>query len=780
MINEFGSIIISLSVLFLCGIAPSLYLLDNKKHSAKIALYLAPTLGFSVLGLFGTFFPYHGYSVLEWGGPCTLVLVTLNIIFLLIWQNKTKKFSLIPFFFSVENLIFILLIILLALPMLIGGEQYCIYRLNSIDSRNYSSVALCLNRVSIPWLNNAGMDALVKFSPLAFMTKFLITTRYTTSAVLALLSNFSSIPIHKFSYPYALICILMCYHPSLLIGERLSLSRSKRIMLSLTMCCGFWGQFVVDVNSLSHVNVLSLSLVFLLLLLYKEDIGEEFSIKNTFLLSIVFSAIIVYYVEFVVLIALASVCYFLLKYKDKTLGKNDIKWVGLFISFVLLLLLSNILFFYNFFLSQAKFVAAKNVISWKAFFNFLYAGLASLEHSLQSTGGYSISSVLLTVTSAVFCFLSGFFGLSHAGYLLESNALITKVLGMFFYYLLPVLLLLILVYYLYSLLKTDKPQNKYHSLLAFLVASLLLCSVLLLLKKFWAAGKALSFSYPFILLAITISPAALVKSRRKWLYHVGSFAVAIYLCFQISLSFVRISHAIDGNNAYLRVYTANVYSEKASYEGIDSLALHFSSASKPLVAVDMENDMLRFFTLITLFDSCNLLDMNGIQNSVGVPVNRPLIGTLPTFLIVDNKNDYMSTLGVYPVEETKSVRLYRMTPELWRKATWLDYSYNSKKRGAVKLKWVVLRTSAMLVSGGVDFYFILPDGCKKTFNMQIKPHGNTGLSVLYNGHLLNRYTMKDGVLLTISIPLPSLKGTNLLEISPDEKIKMEIKKVLIN
>ena len=219
---------------------------------------MAPAAGFAITSLISTYLILLDFPVHVWFVFYVLFWVIINAVFFLyfVLRNSWKSVGSLPLG---KNMIWLLsgisvTAIVVALPMLLGGLQFTTLRGNGVDDFNYITMARYLDQEPYSWKNIASTSDLVEKDISYPLAARLLSTRWTTSAVLAYTAHVANMPIYEFEYPYTLLFFIMSFGPDILIGRSLDLSSFMSFSVALMVCTGFWAQFVLDIRAFSEIR----------------------------------------------------------------------------------------------------------------------------------------------------------------------------------------------------------------------------------------------------------------------------------------------------------------------------------------------------------------------------------------------------------------------------------------------------------------------------------------------------------------------------------------------
>lgn len=510
-----------LIILSLIGIGPALLLLRQPLESC---ISLAPVLGLILTTLVGTYLIRLDYPISAWATPWTTLSIVISIGMCFFAQRsqliiRDKQSDLKAFF---SGLIFTS--ILLFIPMIIGGLTFTVLRGNGVDAFNYIAMAGLLQHEPFSWASTASIEALLNKHPTYLLAQDFLGTRWSTSVILGWGSTLLQLPLQRFEYGFTLLFFLMTYCCAFTFARLLLLKTRFTLLLSIAITVGFWGQFVLDIRAMSHISALPVFLFFLIQLLHIQEKGSTY--LKQIGMGITLATIALLYVELIpfIILSLALFFGFQLLQQGETFFKLIKKyWLACLISILLFIPIAHT-YLLRFFEAQvSNALSVKN--TWDiAYFQWLYKRP-----------------------------LIGIWGLS---YLEATPVFIVK----FILKLLSILLSILFLFgFVHSIRKWKQNSVAINICCAFLMGTFTLFAYLLYQEQFWAAGKALSFGYPFLyffIAGITLVSFSRLTSNNT-LIMMGKSAVIFWLFLQCGLGCYRIYTA----------YTQSDYPRYTAYHG---------------------------------------------------------------------------------------------------------------------------------------------------------------------------------------------------------------------
>jgi hypothetical protein len=522
MLTTVLGLILNLLMFSLIGFLP-VFLLLGPEDRFLISIALAPAAGFAITSLISTYLILLDFPVHAWFIFYALFWVIIDIVFILyfILRNSLKSARVFQSDMDIMWLLsgISLTAIVVALPMLLGRSQFTTLRGNGADDFNYITMARYLDQEPYSWKNMASTNEMMEKDISYPLAAQLLSSRWTTSAVLAYTAHVSNMPIYKFEYPYTLLFFIMSFGPAYLIGRKLNLSSLRSFSVALIVCTGFWAQFVLDIRAFSEINSIPLILCVGYLVFQIVDDEENHLIWNSILLSIFGASLIFSYTEIVPLCILSILIFLILLFVNKKLSWKLLSPLGIIL--VLTFLLSSPLYsLLSSFLTSQLSYATQGSNNWAGiFFSWLYS------HPIIGFWGlvpFTLAGKIISISAMT----------------LISNLILDFLGGILYFIALVVILQAIF----------RKTSNATTLLIVSFVLGTLIEFLYLYAKgQFWAAGKTLAYGYPFFLFLVAgfafekkfpFLPSALNKGL--------IFCVSLWLALQISLGAARNIVAVTG------------------------------------------------------------------------------------------------------------------------------------------------------------------------------------------------------------------------------------------
>lgn len=248
--------LLSFSFLWVLGFA--VLCVTERKNQAQDSrmLLLSPVVGLALISIISTFATLVNLPSGLYAKTLGVVLSLLALVALVVQFRN----------YSIQNLrrdvwitpvtTFLIAAVLGFLPIILGGWKFAILRGNGTDAFNYVAMANALKEYPIDWILSATKQQLAEVSPSLPLVQDLVTSRWTTSAVLAFISSFTNISPLEFEYAYTVMLFMVTSFTLAAALVMVGLRQSLAAILSLAFCFGFWGQLILDLRAFSHIAAL--------------------------------------------------------------------------------------------------------------------------------------------------------------------------------------------------------------------------------------------------------------------------------------------------------------------------------------------------------------------------------------------------------------------------------------------------------------------------------------------------------------------------------------------
>jgi hypothetical protein len=438
------------------------------------------------------------------------------------------------------------------------------------------------------WLSEASTQTLIDLHPAYYFTKILLLNdRWAISMLMGWCSAITHIPLYRLEYGFTTLFFILLFGPVFLLSLQLKLQPKYALIVSLAVCIGFWAQIVLDMRAMSHIGILPMMLLFVLLLSTNLN-------QNSALLGLLFATITIVYVEIIPGILLGVILFLILNYSFQKISRSQLIRFSLFI-FIATIVISPL---------------------FLHIFNFLHFQIISVMHGGHANNNWDLAYFPWLYNKPII----GFWGLS----LLSGE---TRSLTLLLY---SVLISLLFVYTFILFRKSNTDTNKAIKIVQVMSALILFeFSGLCLQGKYWAAGKALCYGYPFIMLTLSIW----LSLQKNKLQVIAKYLVLSWFCIQCLLGIYRISNAAIGKD----------YSNYFSWGEYRLHDLNFESISKEVskqncrsIDVLVQNRAVAEYIEIVFGWKIPVIELNGVYFGDKI-IGLQTLKTKSDCLITDKK-----------------------------------------------------------------------------------------------------------------------------------------------
>ena len=512
MIDTAVGVILNYILFALIGAGPSLWLSPTRGRLENLVA-TAPVIGFCLTGIIGVYLTLLDRSVSVWAVPWLVVAICLSAALLFASYKGLGNSSGGPDhgFPAVYPVALVIVFVLLSAPLLLGGLQFTMLRGNGGDSFLYMTIAGYLDHEPYSWIFNASVGDAFNLHPSYPEAQDLLKARWATSLMLAWTARIAGTPLVEFEYGFTLIPLLLAFGPAFLLAREMGTGARYAALAASAVCTGFWPQLVLDVRAMSQLCGIPILLLLALALIRIEGEVPQKDLKPRFLLSICTVSIIFHYPEILPVIALGLaffICFRVLHgfYAWKMISRY---LPSAALTVVMAIPLGRPLIGY---LAKQMSFAASGSHNWHlAYFGWFYAnpfiglwGLSTVSEELPKAP-FTLLGIILTVVlciAIISVFISG-----------------------------------------------KKYEIPYYVIASFAAASVSVFFYLLASRQLWAAGKALSFGYPFFILLVTAFALASPRAETELPYKITyllKIAISLFLVCQFISGVLRIGYVAGG------------------------------------------------------------------------------------------------------------------------------------------------------------------------------------------------------------------------------------------
>ena len=406
---------------------------------------------------------------------------------------------------------------LMLAPMLTGGINFALFQGNHIDAFNYLQSSITYTKWSYNQVHGATPTQLLDAGLFPFAVTNL-SIRPTVTILYAVLSNFATGLFLGLNY------VMLVYFQFLSLGVLWLIAKAlvpDRPLPTLLLCVlivgGFWGQYILDINAWSQEAALPLLLMVLLMLLrsfseVRLSPGSGFWLPTAFVIVLMGAfylypeATMFYLPGIVVAVAMGF-------WKTRKTVKIGPLIPAAAVTIVLLFAVkeNNVEF-----LQRQADVALTDVNWWK-YFDLCFFGREGIT-SMTGADVIDVGTVLL------------------GGYMITPYAHAAPALALVWRGALAVILALVIVNFLRGFKHLASPGRE--MLCGAVAVFILQTMMLLVLHKYWTAGKALSY-FAFLLTLVVFCPLCAVDLRGGVLRNWSAVACSVLLVAQGSMLIYR-------------------------------------------------------------------------------------------------------------------------------------------------------------------------------------------------------------------------------------------------
>ncbi len=381
---------------------------------------------------------------------------------------------------------------LMLLPTLTGGTQFGLFQGNYIDAFRYLESAITYAKLPYEQIHAATPNQLLDAGLFPFAAQNL-NIRPTVAILYAVVSTFAPSRFLGLNY------VMLVYFQLLSVGVLWLLAREvvpERRLRTLVLCVlivgGFWGQYILDINAWSQEAALPLLLMIILMLLRSFSHERLVRAGLTFWSPTVFALVMMgafYFYPEATMFYLpgTAVALGVGFWKTKKAAKSGSLMLAAAVAILLLLAVKE----NNVELLRVQAGVAVQDVDWWKHFDICFLG----RDGISSAPGADLIDAGTTVLG---------------GYMLTPNAGVPAVLALIWRGALAGIVMLVIVNLLRGFKYLSSPGREI--LCSVVGVFVLQTAILLLLRQYWTAGKALSF-FAFLLLLVVFCPFVMARWR---------------------------------------------------------------------------------------------------------------------------------------------------------------------------------------------------------------------------------------------------------------------------
>lgn len=655
-----------LALLALMGLGPGLHLISRQNpRRVSVAFLISPAIGLSLVALVVYPLILNSITLDKIYIPLTIILLILSgvLIFLDARASRDDYRELLSKTNAIYLATFLIVFIALVLPAHIGGNQYRYGQGTVIDVANYWSLTYLVQHVPFNQIFDTAaiQNAVQNYSSLLFALTH-PPVRVVVEIPFGWLSLLFNIHIYEFYYYFKILAFIVAFLMGLAVGERVKLPLNYRLVLASILAIGFWAWYVNDIDALSQIFSIPLSLLFCFSWIQAvEEAQRQWVNRERLLFGVSFAALLAYYPEIIPLVVVAIGLYCLKLLFDLPIRDSlrQIAGVGIGLTISILILFPSLSRIISDVLSQSS-IATNGSTDQMA--NFFYRWFYTREMLTERLWGLlyynSDNTVLFLLVNTIAILL---------GIVLVTG--IVKVV----------------------ITRSNYMQTVLTSLLVAFWGGALFIYIL---GRDWVAGKAFAMGAPFAI--ITLFMFVYQFASDKEIRAVARYAVTALLIVwslsQFLVPVIRIKNfaADQGFQDYVDVKTVI---------GDIVPIIHYLQDNSPELLVS------RFFPVsqsisagweMMLDDIVQHKTMRGLSTLYELaPVEYwQYIDRAPSHLVFDTSANYLQAMGLgtlIPIADTP-FQLYAVEPDELDESVYHSNLFDSDRNGAFVTAYLGLRT----------------------------------------------------------------------------------------
>ncbi|MEP6988324.1 MAG: hypothetical protein ABI970_22155 [Chloroflexota bacterium] len=373
-------------LLSVVGFGPALQLTSSTyKRRIFVSAAIAPTLGLIVIAFSLYILFLLGVTIQQSALPVTIGAVILSAILSVVdWRTRPLQYQDVLRGISRLKLAaiiggWLLILLILLLPALTGGEAYEYFQGNPYDATSYNIMAHFGRDFSAKDVGNSDQyAAILQRNPtLSIAMTGLANQRPSVSHLLAwqaVLFNQAPISLYYFA---KLLSFLVTAALAAALAYQMGLALWQQLAFMLVSAVGFWAVFVSDIDAFSHIYSIPLSLlvVFAFIQFEREGLTRVIS-RHRWFLALALAGLLCFYQEITLQLIPAIALYYGLKFLFNP-SRSTLKIIGLHIvTLIMVALFLNLMLAptLNFAQAQSQFaIQGVNTQSWAgSYFSWLF------------------------------------------------------------------------------------------------------------------------------------------------------------------------------------------------------------------------------------------------------------------------------------------------------------------------------------------------------------------------------------------------------------------------
>jgi hypothetical protein len=339
------------AMLALIGFGPAVLALRQAPQRLSYAGAVAPAVGLAIISLLGLPLVRYVGPVREWAWPVTGLLVVVSLVLVARdWQQRRVEYAALMTWRSLPPLAVVLGgLIVLAAPLALRGIQYVIYRSNPHDAFLYMSMAETVRTVewrtllqgaALTYDNWENVVTLAQASPTALFTARQVELPLALSKMVGLAwsAEMAGTTVPRFIYAHHLLAFATGLPLTLALGARLGLARWINWLAGLGVTLGFWARFVLETDAGYEISTLPMVMLIVFAWTQVEmETARAFS-ASRWLLAVACAAVIGLYVPPALSLAAGGLLYYAVGVAQRTVTGRAVLLHGVTLGLVLGLL----------------------------------------------------------------------------------------------------------------------------------------------------------------------------------------------------------------------------------------------------------------------------------------------------------------------------------------------------------------------------------------------------------------------------------------------------------
>jgi len=453
--------------------------------------------------------------------------------------------------------------------------------------------------------------------------------------MLAWTSYISQVPIYRFEYGFSALSFILTFGPAFCFALLMGVRPGYSFLLALAVCVGFWAQFVLDIRAVSQINSVPVILLLALFFSRIEFNRDSIALGERFLLAITIVALTFLYPEILPMTALAVAIYFGACFFWKQCSLRTTAWHLLSIAIVVLGIVPVASFLGRFFTHQMIYAATGQNTWHEAYFAWLYSNT-----------------------------LTGLWGLSHLSY---DRPILLQTIMVLIGLILSLLLILAVISEVLLMGKRKQILPATSIGISFVLAAIIQFLYLFFQDQLWAAGKGLSYGYPFIMIATGAYGLTMCKERTfRWhvtLQRITKSVIVVWLVIQCGLGISRIGYAYAGSD--YRNYIIGHSQYRRHDWNLVSFSKVFDEEKATSVWISAGTPWVSEYLGFVFGWDMNVLNLDGVRGRSNVSKMSQTRFELPQYLIL-SRDSYQNFDEIAPfvAAQNSELMLVRVSPKL--------------------------------------------------------------------------------------------------------------------